>query len=380
MQLLRGMKLARCPKCGTVVANAKKTWRMSGRPDTKGNRIELVVGLFDCPKCKMPFREILSKRKTKDDTNIPKNKPMEIKDKEEQYTAISRNFATNFSLKVDLEREINLGSKWDELSANLCEQLIKDNIEYEQWKRQVKETKTSSFFSKMRISLALLATLGFFALVLYLLIYDKSLIWVDPKWGYVYNFSQVLGLIMGLLGGPFVIWFIIREIEERRMFPKDVDAKLKRLEAKISDMKEHHIIRILREVCIHSVLLKGNMNESIALLKQYQENLKHERIRDRVISEINSLLNASLHNDSEKILELSFDVDETRKLLDQIVDSGESDLSRLATSGGYNQKMLQNLVEMAVRKGILRGFLSNDKTVFMTRDWLKQKLSNKLTS
>jgi len=55
--------MAKCPKCGTMVSSPKKKWTMAGRPDKAGKRIQLEIGLFDCPKCHKPFREVLSKKK-----------------------------------------------------------------------------------------------------------------------------------------------------------------------------------------------------------------------------------------------------------------------------------------------------------------------------
>ena len=53
--------VAKCPKCGVEVA-AKKTWKMAGRPDKKGKRLQLHIGLFKCPK-HGTFRTVLDKRK-----------------------------------------------------------------------------------------------------------------------------------------------------------------------------------------------------------------------------------------------------------------------------------------------------------------------------
>jgi uncharacterized OB-fold protein len=39
--------MAKCPKCGTVVATPKKKWTMAGRPDKAGKRTQLEIGLFD---------------------------------------------------------------------------------------------------------------------------------------------------------------------------------------------------------------------------------------------------------------------------------------------------------------------------------------------
>ena len=55
--------MAKCPKCGTEVAKAKKTWKMAGRPDKAGKRMQLEIGLYECPKFSNVFREVLSKQK-----------------------------------------------------------------------------------------------------------------------------------------------------------------------------------------------------------------------------------------------------------------------------------------------------------------------------
>jgi predicted RNA-binding Zn-ribbon protein involved in translation (DUF1610 family) len=55
--------MAKCPKCGTEVAKPKKTWKMAGRPDKAGKRMQLEIGLYECPKCGNVFREVLSKQK-----------------------------------------------------------------------------------------------------------------------------------------------------------------------------------------------------------------------------------------------------------------------------------------------------------------------------
>ncbi len=55
--------MAKYPKCGTEVAKPKKSWKMAGRPDKTGKRIQLEIGLYECPKCGNVFREVLSKKK-----------------------------------------------------------------------------------------------------------------------------------------------------------------------------------------------------------------------------------------------------------------------------------------------------------------------------
>jgi hypothetical protein len=52
----------KCPKCGTEIAEPKKTWIMTRRPDKEGRRMQLQIGLFECPK-HGAFRTVLSKQK-----------------------------------------------------------------------------------------------------------------------------------------------------------------------------------------------------------------------------------------------------------------------------------------------------------------------------
>jgi len=55
-------KFANCPKCKNIIV-ARKTWTMMGRPDKMGQRLQMEIGLFDCPHCNITFRRILSKKK-----------------------------------------------------------------------------------------------------------------------------------------------------------------------------------------------------------------------------------------------------------------------------------------------------------------------------
>ncbi len=54
--------VAECPKCRSKIEAPRKTWKMAGRPDRTGKRVELQIGLYDCPK-HGAFRSVLSKRK-----------------------------------------------------------------------------------------------------------------------------------------------------------------------------------------------------------------------------------------------------------------------------------------------------------------------------
>ena len=55
--------MAKCPNCGNDVDKLRKSWKMAGRPDRSGKRLQLEIGLFDCPKCGKTFRKALSKKK-----------------------------------------------------------------------------------------------------------------------------------------------------------------------------------------------------------------------------------------------------------------------------------------------------------------------------
>lgn len=52
----------KCPKCGTKVAAPKKKWEMIGRPNNKGRRTQLIIGIFKCPQ-HGTFRAVLGKQK-----------------------------------------------------------------------------------------------------------------------------------------------------------------------------------------------------------------------------------------------------------------------------------------------------------------------------
>jgi adenine-specific DNA methylase len=56
-----GKNMAKCPKCGKEVSTPKKTWKMAGRKDKSGKRLELTIGLFE--HCGKSFRSVLNKRK-----------------------------------------------------------------------------------------------------------------------------------------------------------------------------------------------------------------------------------------------------------------------------------------------------------------------------
>lgn len=62
MYFLAAEDKAKCPKCEAEIAEPKKTWTMTGRPDKEGKRLQLHIGLFECPK-HGTFRTVLNKQK-----------------------------------------------------------------------------------------------------------------------------------------------------------------------------------------------------------------------------------------------------------------------------------------------------------------------------
>ncbi len=62
MYFMVGRSGAKCPKCKIAVEEPKKTWKMAGRPDKSGKRLQLQIGLFKCPK-HGTFRTVLHKQK-----------------------------------------------------------------------------------------------------------------------------------------------------------------------------------------------------------------------------------------------------------------------------------------------------------------------------
>jgi len=60
--MVGGDAVAKCPKCRLEIAAPRKTWKMVGRPDKTGKRLEFNIGLYDCSK-HGAFRSVLSKRK-----------------------------------------------------------------------------------------------------------------------------------------------------------------------------------------------------------------------------------------------------------------------------------------------------------------------------
>jgi uncharacterized protein (UPF0212 family) len=55
---------ASCPACGTE-STPVKTWKMAGRPNKNGERLQLTIGYYRCSGCGKAFRKVLAKKKVK---------------------------------------------------------------------------------------------------------------------------------------------------------------------------------------------------------------------------------------------------------------------------------------------------------------------------
>ena len=60
--MTQGELSAKCPVCDLKITKPKKTWKMAGRPNLKGERTQLHIGLFVCSK-HGTFRTVLGKKK-----------------------------------------------------------------------------------------------------------------------------------------------------------------------------------------------------------------------------------------------------------------------------------------------------------------------------
>ena len=56
-----GADLAKCPKCNATY-EPKKTWKMAGRPNKQGQRLQLQIALYKCQK-HGNFKRVLNKTK-----------------------------------------------------------------------------------------------------------------------------------------------------------------------------------------------------------------------------------------------------------------------------------------------------------------------------
>jgi excinuclease UvrABC nuclease subunit len=64
LNLLNSPEKATCPRCGIEISPAK-TWKMAGRPSKEGERLQLTIGHYKCPKCNRTFRRAIAKEKIK---------------------------------------------------------------------------------------------------------------------------------------------------------------------------------------------------------------------------------------------------------------------------------------------------------------------------
>jgi excinuclease UvrABC nuclease subunit len=64
LNLLNSPEKATCPRCGIEISPAK-TLKMAGRPSKEGERLQLTIGHYKCPKCNRTFRRAIAKEKIK---------------------------------------------------------------------------------------------------------------------------------------------------------------------------------------------------------------------------------------------------------------------------------------------------------------------------
>ncbi len=62
LNTLNNSDVAACPKCGEETGPVK-TWKMAGRPNKTGERLQLTIGHYRCPECEKAFRKVLAKKK-----------------------------------------------------------------------------------------------------------------------------------------------------------------------------------------------------------------------------------------------------------------------------------------------------------------------------
>ena len=64
LNALKSSEKAACPRCG-IETSPVKTWKMAGRPSKTGERLQLTIGHYKCPKCNRTFRRVIAKEKIK---------------------------------------------------------------------------------------------------------------------------------------------------------------------------------------------------------------------------------------------------------------------------------------------------------------------------
>ena len=64
LNLLNSPEKATCPRCG-IETSPVKTWKMAGRLSKAGEKLQLTIGHYKCPKCNKTFRRVIAKKKIK---------------------------------------------------------------------------------------------------------------------------------------------------------------------------------------------------------------------------------------------------------------------------------------------------------------------------
>ena len=61
---LNNLGIVICPGCG-IQTGPVKSWKMAGRPNKRGERLQLTIGHYKCSKCNKAFRRVIAKEKIK---------------------------------------------------------------------------------------------------------------------------------------------------------------------------------------------------------------------------------------------------------------------------------------------------------------------------
>ena len=62
LNALTSVANASCPRCGRE-SGPMKTWKMAGKPNKRGERLQLTIGHYKCPNCTKTYRKAIAKEK-----------------------------------------------------------------------------------------------------------------------------------------------------------------------------------------------------------------------------------------------------------------------------------------------------------------------------
>ncbi|MEM3765817.1 MAG: hypothetical protein QXU46_02175 [Candidatus Bathyarchaeia archaeon] len=427
--------MARCPECGTVVAKAKKTWTMYGRPDSSGNRIELVIGLFDCPKCKRPFRIVLSKRKigTKEKSYRKikaRYESSQRQDAQETHTRFFERYARDL-VKPPSFFNNNFRAFFTQASFSifLLNLLAGEFVVYRP------EIWANSFLANNRgyqlffiyflvVGLILILLEGFIVAGIYGFDFTEGSMCYFNAWG-----GWFLGTIMSLFfsyysvstfsGNRIAFWietiavsiscfyFAFRSYskdswlahatnfvrrgdilsnkgdlyEAIRCYVKSALATRSHPNSKIARISIESYEDLAVDLATVSIL-RGDATKIIPFLTDCQKKLKRVEAYKQKTLKVDQILKSLISGSNiHLIFGMFLDTDSAKSFINKLLGHTRAvKLSALAAEYNYDEKMLQTFLETAVANGKIEGFLTTDKKIFITKDFLQEQLYDKLTS